>query len=77
MTTPENTKFLRRTVWEAMTPEQMVARYDAGMSLNDIGFVAGTSGYQVRKLLVARGVTIRPRFGHPSRYTRRRPTGAC
>jgi hypothetical protein len=60
MTASYNTRFLRRTVWEAMTPEQMVERYAAGASMDDIGFLTGTSGHKVRRILVAHGVTIRP-----------------
>lgn len=60
-------KFLRRTVWEDLTPEQMVERYAAGASLDDLGMLTGTSAYRVRKILVAHGVTIRPpcRHGNP------------
>lgn len=53
-------RFLRRTVWEAMTPEQMIERYRAGASLDDIGMLTGSSAYKVRKILVAHGVTIKP-----------------
>jgi hypothetical protein len=67
--------YLRRTVWEPMTPEQLVARYAAGVSLDDLGTLTGTSGYRVRKILVAHGVTIRPPCRHyhsnPIRYVRK------
>jgi hypothetical protein len=68
-------KFLRRTVWESLTPEQMVERYAAGASLDDLGMLTGTSCYRVRKVLVAHGVTIRPPCRHyhsnPIRYVRK------
>jgi hypothetical protein len=64
VTAYSNTRFLRRTVWEALTPEQMVERYAAGASLDDLGMLTGTSGHRVRKVLVAHGVTIRPPYGH-------------
>jgi hypothetical protein len=67
--------YLRRAVWEPMTPEQLVARYAAGVSLDDLGTLTGTSGYRVRKILVAHGVTIRPPCRHyhsnPIRYVRK------
>jgi hypothetical protein len=52
-----------------------VARYKAGVSLDDLGTMTGTSGYRVRKVLVAHGVTIRPPCRHyhsnPIRYVRK------
>lgn len=63
---------MRRTVYETLTIGQLVERYEAGASLDELGFATGTSGHIVRKKLVAAGVTIRPAFGHrtgsPSRY---------
>jgi hypothetical protein len=53
-------KFVRRTVWEALTPEQMVERYAAGESVDDLAIMAGIGSAKVRKILVDRGVTIRP-----------------
>lgn len=62
--TATGNKFLRRTVYEDLTPEQVVERYVAGRSMEDIGFATGTSGYLVRQILVERGVAIRPSCGH-------------
>lgn len=61
-------RFVRRTVWEAMTPEQMVERYAAGASMNDLGTLVGIATDRVRKILVDHGATIRrsgPRPGAP------------
>jgi hypothetical protein len=74
--TGDSAKHLRRTVWEALDEEQLVERYAAGASLDDLGMLTGTSGYRVRKILVARGVTIRPPCRHgsppsPIRYVRK------
>jgi hypothetical protein len=68
-----DSRFVRRTVWEALTPEQMVARYEEGLSLDDIGTLTGSSGHRVRKILIAHGVTIRPpcRHGSPCPVPRR------
>lgn len=67
--------FVRRTVWEALTPEQAVERYAAGESMDAIGFAMGISGHLVRKILVAHGVTIRSSVGCigrvRGRYTRK------
>lgn len=68
-------KFVRQTVWEDLTPEQVVERYAAGESMEGIGFAMGLSGYHVRQVLVAHGVTIRSSagfLGRPhGRYTRK------
>lgn len=75
MTVHSSAHFLRRKVWETMTPEQMVERYAAGASMDEIGFATGTSGFQVRKILVAHGITIRPRCRHresnPGRFVKK------
>lgn len=76
MTATGSAKFLRRTVWEAMDEDQLVERYAAGASLDDLGMLTGTSAFRVRKILVARGVTIRPPCRHgnppsPIRYVRK------
>jgi hypothetical protein len=72
MMTPKPVRFVRKTVYEDLTPAQMVERYATGESLDGLGLITGTSSFRVRKVLVAHGVTIRPRFGHrqdgPSRY---------
>jgi hypothetical protein len=74
MNPPQNRRFVRRTVYETLTLEQMVERYEAGASLDELGFATGTSGHIVRRQLVAVGVTIRPpcRHGSPSpiRFTK-------
>jgi hypothetical protein len=68
-------KFLRRTVWEGLTPDQMAERYRAGASLDDLGMLTGTSGHRVRQVLVTHGVTIRPSCRplgpNPNRYVRK------
>jgi phage antirepressor YoqD-like protein len=56
-------KFVRRHVWEDLTPEQMVERYAAGASMGDLAMLAGIGPDRVRKILVAHGVTIRSAFG--------------
>jgi hypothetical protein len=60
-------KFCRWTVWEDLTPEQMVERYAAGAAVDDLAILAGIGSAKVRKILVERGVTIRP-----SGYRKRR-----
>jgi hypothetical protein len=71
---PQPVKFLRRTVYETLAPEQLVERYLSGSSLDDLGMLTGTSPFRVRKVLVSHGVTIRPPCRHPgpnpSRYVR-------
>lgn len=52
-------RFVRRTVWEALTPEQMVERYAAGASIDNLAMLAGLGSDRVRKILVAHGVAIR------------------
>jgi hypothetical protein len=73
---PQPVKFLRRTVWEDLTQEQIVERYLGGLSLDDLGMLTGTSPFRVRKVLVSHGVTIRPPCRHPgpnpSRYVRKK-----
>lgn len=68
----QSNRFVRRTVYETLTLEQIVERYETGASLDELGFATGTSAHIVRKKLVAAGVAIRPAFGHrmgsPSRY---------
>lgn len=56
-------KFVRWTVWEPLSPEQMVERYAAGASVNDLAILAGIGAAKVRKILVDHGVTIRTRRG--------------
>lgn len=74
MTGATGNKFMRRTVWEDLTPEQVVERYAAGESMEGIGFVMGTGARAVRKILVDHGVTIRTAAGclgrANGRYTR-------
>jgi hypothetical protein len=67
---PASMQFVRRTVWEDLTPEQMVERYAAGASLDDLGMLAGIGAYRVRRLLVSRGVTIRAVGRGAKRQTR-------
>lgn len=68
-------RYLRRTVWEDLTPEQIADRYAAGASLDDIGIVTGTGVHRVRAVLVEAGVTIRPAIGgrcsNPNKYLRK------
>lgn len=52
-------RFVRRTVWEALTPEQMVERYAAGLSMADLGTLVGIAEDRVRKILVDHGAAIR------------------
>lgn len=70
-----SSRFMRRTVWETLTPEQLVERYMSGTSLDDLGMLTGTSSYRVRKILVEQGVEIRPSCGSRghsvSRYLRK------
>lgn len=60
---PQPVRYVRRTVYEDLTPEQIVERYRAGDSLDALGMITGTSGHRVRQILVAHGVTIRPPYG--------------
>lgn len=53
-------KFCRWTVWEDLTPEQMVERYMAGAAVDDLAILAGIGSAKVRAILVERGVKIRP-----------------
>jgi len=46
-------------------PEELARRYRAGASLNDLGVLCRCSAWRVRAILVALGVEIRPRGGHP------------
>jgi hypothetical protein len=71
---PQPVRYVRRTVYEDLTQEQIVERYRAGESLDILGMITGTSSYRVRKVLVAHGVTIRPpcrwRKPNPCRFTK-------
>lgn len=58
---PVATRFVRVTVWEAMTPEQMAERYAAGATMDELGMLTGIGAYRVRRTLVSLGVTIRTR----------------
>jgi hypothetical protein len=68
-------RYIRRTVWEDLTPEQVVERYATGASLHDLGILTGTSAYMVRRVLVAARATIRPATwggpGNPRKYMRK------
>jgi hypothetical protein len=55
----------RQPVTIAVEPEELARRYREGASLEDLGILCQCSGARIRAILVALGVEIRSRGGHP------------